>query len=1026
MSKLIQNFDNPPVNMFSAPFWAWNAKLKDKTLRNQIQIMKKMGFTGFFMHSRTGLDTPYLEEEWFQAIDTCIDEAEKLGMLAYLYDEDRWPSGAAGGIVTKDDRFKARKLYCSKDNTPKDGVLLVSFALILENDKIVSMRKLNPNDKLNKEEQKFNFYCRLMENSTWYNNATYLDTMNKDAVARFIEVTHEQYAKHYQEKFSKSVPAMFTDEPCYIHGEVNGCLPWTDSICDEFQKRYNYNLLDKIPELFFATNYEVSLVRHDFYELTASLFAENFCGQIANWGYLHNLPLCGHLLGEDALSSQTLYIGSAMRCYEKMQIPGVDVLTEHWNIFNTVKQMASVARQQGKNLRMTETYGCTGWDFPLFGHKAIGDWQYALGVNMRCLHLTWYSITGEGKRDYPASFSNHSPWFEKYPLVEKYFARLGAVSLCTEEIRDILVIHPIESLWSTLVKDIPKDEQNVSNRTIQPGRKVLDYFDSPIVNQLDNNHTNLTNLLLKENLDFDFGDEEIMSRLTSIEGETLKIGQAKYLQVLIPELKTIKRSTLELLGKFKGKIFYLGEIPQFVDAKLSDDAKKFYSKFTHVTMENVAEKISQNFRRISIVTPDNKEAKAVFYRLGKSDDSYSLFVVNTSMIPDEKMKNAPKVRDRNIVYENLKITLNLPLAGDIFELDLVTEKKYAVEYSYTDNKYILNLSLGVLESKLFVITNKENLLCDKKEEIKKNNIVEKLDIENFDYTLSEPNILVLDHAAFETPFASSDAEEYIISLDDKLRAAIGEAPRGGKMEQPWHRKDNTDLPSMPLKLFYTFSCDEIPQAPCVLTMENPEKFTIKLNDVELQQNNCSSFYLDEALKDISFNPNLLKKGLNQLSLECQNFDRKTELEAIFIRGNFGVNTNNSISKLPDKLTIGNWCDQGLLNYAGNVTIHFSIDNPAPSVLNFNDWRGTLLGIKINDGQEILLAWQPFEVVLPKGNLKLSITVYGHRRNAFGPFYLNEKWPERTGPHQFKVYESEIRQLVPFGLLEHLTIQNILN
>ncbi len=31
-------------------------------------------------------------------------------MLCWLYDEDRWPSGAAGGYVTRDVRYRARHL----------------------------------------------------------------------------------------------------------------------------------------------------------------------------------------------------------------------------------------------------------------------------------------------------------------------------------------------------------------------------------------------------------------------------------------------------------------------------------------------------------------------------------------------------------------------------------------------------------------------------------------------------------------------------------------------------------------------------------------------------------------------------------------------------------------------------------------------------------------------------------------------------------------------------------------------------
>ena len=46
------------------------------------------------------------------ALNTCSAqlEAEKLNMRAWLYDEDRWPSGAAGGLVTKNKEFRIRYL----------------------------------------------------------------------------------------------------------------------------------------------------------------------------------------------------------------------------------------------------------------------------------------------------------------------------------------------------------------------------------------------------------------------------------------------------------------------------------------------------------------------------------------------------------------------------------------------------------------------------------------------------------------------------------------------------------------------------------------------------------------------------------------------------------------------------------------------------------------------------------------------------------------------------------------------------
>lgn len=47
-------FKNPTSEYRAAPFWAWNYKLDAEDLCWQIEQFKKMGFGGFFMHSRSG------------------------------------------------------------------------------------------------------------------------------------------------------------------------------------------------------------------------------------------------------------------------------------------------------------------------------------------------------------------------------------------------------------------------------------------------------------------------------------------------------------------------------------------------------------------------------------------------------------------------------------------------------------------------------------------------------------------------------------------------------------------------------------------------------------------------------------------------------------------------------------------------------------------------------------------------------------------------------------------------------------
>ena len=121
-----------------------------------------------------------------------------------------------------------------------------------------------------------------------------------------------------------------------------------------------------------------------------------------------------------------------------------------------------------------------------------------------------------------------------------------------------------------------------------------------------------------------------------------------------------------------------------------------------------------------------------------------------------------------------------------------------------------------------------------------------------DYTLSEENLIVLDHAAWETENTASNGAEYIILADDKFRSMIGEMPRGGLMEQPWHRGRKEIEKSIRLTLTFSFECDTVPAENCILSMENPEKFTIFLNNNEIKQN-ISGFYLDRDIKNIEIN-----------------------------------------------------------------------------------------------------------------------------------------------------------------------------
>ena len=229
-SNLINNFEDPPVYFKGKPFWSWNGELERDELIRQTGIMQEMGFGGHFMHSRAGLITEYLGDEWFEHINAVADESERLGIEAWLYDEDRYPSGSAGGLVTKDPKYRCksivnhettREFFAWSDNVyaafvaKLDGNNLWSYKRIIPADDIDSLifaENISVEDKSG--DWTIIFYTKgPYPVNTNFNDGSPLDTISREAVAKFIEVTHEKYKEKCGNRLGRSIKGIFTDEP---------------------------------------------------------------------------------------------------------------------------------------------------------------------------------------------------------------------------------------------------------------------------------------------------------------------------------------------------------------------------------------------------------------------------------------------------------------------------------------------------------------------------------------------------------------------------------------------------------------------------------------------------------------------------------------------------------------------------------------------------------------------------------------------------------------------------------------------
>lgn len=1032
-SNILKEFHSPSSEFRGKPFWAWNGLLEEGELRRQIRIMEKMGLGGFFMHSRVGLKTPYLSDEWFRLVNACIDEAEKCGMEAWLYDEDRWPSGAAGGLVTRNPRYRMRKLEMKVLENAKEVQAnkdtLAIFTACVKDGKAINIKHI-PIQKhiaVGKNEKILVFRIKIQSCSNWYNGFTYLDTMNYKAVQKFIDVTHKAYSRHFKNKFGKIVPGIFTDEPNY--GRVfedfakNGniySIPWTDALPSIFRTRYGYDILEYLPELFFnAGEQKLSRPRWHYYDCITHLFVDAFARQIGEWCDKNGLLHTGHVLDEETLISQTRVVGSCMRFYEYMQAPGIDVLSEYRTIYDTAKQASSAARQFGRRWRLTETYGCTGWDFTFAGHKAVGDWQAALGINLRCHHLVWYTMEGQAKRDYPASMHHHSPWWESYPAVEDYFSRINVLMSGGSEIRDLLVIHPVESVWASYNINSPNDASLW---------KYCEEFQD------------IGAMLLANHIDYDFGDEDILARHGKVSGKNetalLKINKADYRAVLVPPLLTMRRTTLELLKEFNSKggtVVFTGKIPEFLDALPSDDLLSFAK--TCACPKNKREllkTIGRECRRISIKCPDGRETERVLYQLCEDEKYFRLFICNTGLGASQIKKLIP-VSKRRACYPDILITDFPECSGQPEEWDPSDGKRYSANAHKTaDGHWIIRTSLPSLGSRLFIIPKRKtgNTLSPRPEwKIIRSIPVKKL---KWDYHLNDYNVLVLDKAQYCTENGEWQPEKEILKIDMDIRDALRLPHRGDKMVQPWARKDSGRKHVLKLELLYRFSVAAVPKKSVFLALEHPERMDIRVNNNYVYPDLDCGWWVDHSLRKILVDSPFLKSGENEIRITTD-YKEDDGLETMYLLGNFGVRLHHGINAeirlLPSKLRVGDWCRQGLPFYSGNVSYRTKIKPVLKRGerlwVKIPEFRGVGVRIFVDGTPACVMGWEPYEKditdYISRPSAELTIQVLGHRRNSHGPLHNTEKHPMWLSPHHFisgGEWWQDSYNLVPCGLMKN--------
>ncbi|MBI2929147.1 MAG: hypothetical protein HYY24_26075 [Verrucomicrobia bacterium] len=991
-------FAKPPREFSSGPLWVWNDLLTEQQIRDTMRDMAGQQVKQVFVHPRPGLMTPYLGKDWFRLWKVALNEAERLDMNVWIYDENSYPSGFAGGWVPElMPESRGRGLSLKETKEPKWEANTVAVY------RIDGGRVENVSAKVKAGEAlgEGRFLVATVQragNSGWYGGRCYVDLLYPGVTEKFIEVTHEAYRREIGQQFGKRVPGIFTDEPQI---RPAGGLPWTDDLPQQFQKRWAYSLLDHLPSL----NQEVGdwrRVRHNYLQVLNDLFVERWAKPNYDWCEKYGLDWTGHYWDHEW--PHCLGVPDNMAMYAWHQRPAIDSLMNQYREdthaqFGNVRmcrELLSVANQLGRARTLCEIYGAGGWDLRFEDMKRIADWLGVLGVNTFDQHLSYVTIRGARKRDHPQSFSYHAPWWDAYHVSASYLERLSVAVSQGEQINRILVLEPTTTAW-------------------------MYQGNEPKLRELGDSFCKLLVALDAAQIEYDLGSEDVIARNGSVNGKELRVGKRSYPVVVVPPLTENINAAIARLGEEfltgGGTVVCLGQPPSRVDGEESQQAAAGVNEPGWLSAK--VEEAPQVLRRWSnadgFAVQRAADDKGILFHMRRQlDDGELLFLVNTSI-------TSPSA---GTVESN---------ARGIEEWDLNTGGIEAYAFEQRGSGVRAKFELPPSGSLLLFLSKSPRPPAPPVTK----GIIVVTSSSSLEIRRLAPNVLTLDYVDV-TAGGETKRDVYFYEAN---RFAW---QKNGSVRNPWDNevqfKDElikrTFAPGSGFEASYKFTIEGAVPKDLAIVIERTDLYTITCNGQKVAAKK-GDWWLDKAFGRIAL-ASAARTGENVVTVKASPFTMLHELEPAYVLGDFALKpTAKGFVVTPEQpLQLGKWNEQGQPFYAAGVAYRQRVGVGNPSgryVVSLPSWYGSVAKVLVNGKLAGHVAAPPWECdvtkALKRGDNTLEVVVIGTPKNTLGPHHgkqpLGSAWPSmfQKGPPSGPPPGAEYAT-VGYGLFEPFVLKQV--
>lgn len=970
---LQENFPEPFAEYSTAPFWVWNDVVTKEKIDKQLQAFADENMYQVFVHPRPGLITEYLSEEWFELFGYTTDKAREMGMKVWIYDENSFPSGFGGGHVPAEmPESHNQPSAISISQGSEIDLAFDEYHIVLQ--QTASGFEAIENIPDQPDNDIFAFRLHKEAESGWYGGFSYVDLLIPGVTEKFIEVTMTGYEEVAEEDFGELVPGVFTDEPNISPRGARNSVRYSPVLFDEFQKKWGYDLRMHLPSLFRETG-EYKKVRYHYYRLLLELFIERWSKPWYEYTEEKELKWTGHYWEHGWPNPH--HGGDNMAMYAWHQMPGIDMLfntfderPDQFGNVRAVKELKSVANQMGRKRTLSETYGGSGWELTFNDMKRQGDWQAVLGVNFQNQHLSYMTLKGRRKGDFPQSFLTHAPYWDDYGELAQYFTRVQFALSNGLQINQTLILEPTSTAWMYYS---PTDK-------------------NPAIVEIENSFRSLLDRFEIMQLEYDLGAENIISHFGEVNGGAFTIGDRHYTTVIIPPyFESVDDHTWELLKAYieNGGTVLSFDIPSYLNGEKTEEMQQLVensknwqlvSSFDELVQMDVLKEPDFTMTNASSIT--NK----VYHMRRHYDDGQLIFWTNYDRENDE--------------------TISFSIPGEAVSLLDPHTGVISDYYAEINEGWVtIETTLDPSGSKLFFIHESAPSGYSPKQPT--DVTWQPLAPGNPSVEPTHLNTLTLDYLELKVQDREL-GEMYFSPATDSVYHINGLESYGRSGFNPWavavqYQNNIIDMgerftggTGYEATYGFTVADDYDPEhLQAVVEWSHLYKITFNGTPVEAMPD---STYLDHSWDVIDLT-DLVQPGQNKLTLSVQPMHIHAEVEPVYIRGDFSLQSSSKgfVLQPYQQTGLGWWKYQGMPFYNEGVQYSYSIDAEEQKryKVRLQDWHGTVAKVIVNEEQVGIIGWTPYEFELTPylnaGANEVTIQVTGSLKGLLGPHHnVNRK------------------------------------